>query len=154
MRNFVFKWVPVIAWMMLIFAGSTDALSAEQTSRFLVPFLHWLDPHISFATIAAIHMSIRKLGHVSEYAILATLLWRAFRSLLPESLWWPAIISLGGAAGYATMDEFHQSFVPVRTASESDVMIDIFGAIAALVICITFSQAAARKRDQRAGQVA
>src|ERR1700737_1319963 len=66
-RALVSKWVPVIAWMVLIFAGSTDALSAEQTSRFLVPFLRWLNPEISVATIAAIHFALRKLGHLTEY---------------------------------------------------------------------------------------
>ena len=62
-RTFVSYWVPVIAWMILIFAGSTDVLSAEHTSRFLVPFLRWLDPEISFATIAHINIVLRKLAH-------------------------------------------------------------------------------------------
>ena len=33
--------------MALIFIGSTDVLSAEHTSRFLVPFLRWFDPNDS-----------------------------------------------------------------------------------------------------------
>jgi hypothetical protein len=65
--------------MLLIFAGSSDVLSAEHTSRFIVPFLLWLNPSMSYQTIAAIHMFIRKTGHVTEYAILAALLWRALR---------------------------------------------------------------------------
>src|SRR5713226_7635170 len=84
-RRFVNCWVPVIAWMALIFAGSTDALSAEQTSRFLVPFLRWLDPQISIATIAAIHFTLRKLGHLMEYGILAALLWRGLRGTLTST---------------------------------------------------------------------
>src|SRR5437763_16718763 len=67
----VSKWMPVIAWMLLIFAGSSDALSAEHTSRFLIPFLRWLDPAMSFQTIAAIHFTLRKCGHFTEYFILA-----------------------------------------------------------------------------------
>src|ERR1700716_1287813 len=124
-RSFVNRWVPVIAWMLLIFAGSTDALSAEQTSRFLVPFLRWLDPQISIVTIAAIHFALRKLGHLTEYAILAALLWRAVRAGSLRQLWKPAVIALVIAGGYAALDEFHQSFVPTRTASGNDVMIDI-----------------------------
>lgn len=146
LRSFVSKWMPAIAWMILIFAGSTDALSAEQTSRFLVPFLRWLDPHISLTMIAAIHLSVRKLGHVTEYAILAVLWWRAARALWPERFWWPVLASLGVSAVYAWLDEFHQSFVPSRTSSENDVMIDIFGAIAALVVCLAISQRTARQR--------
>src|SRR5260370_39106727 len=75
-RWFVSKWMPVIDWMFLMFVGSTDVLSAEHTSRFLVPFLLWLDPHISAATIVSIHFALRKIGHFTEYAILAALLWR------------------------------------------------------------------------------
>ena len=110
-RRIVSYWVPVIAWMLLIFIGSSDVLSAEHTSRFLVPFLRWLDPHISFATIAAVHLVIRKLGHFTEYAILAALLWRGLRgTFVATSL---GIIAAGTflvTAAFAASDEFHQSF--------------------------------------------
>jgi VanZ family protein len=76
------RWMPVIGWMFLIFVGSTEVLSAEQTSHFVVPFLLWLDPQNSLATITTIHFALRKLGHVAEYAILAALLWYALRSTL------------------------------------------------------------------------
>jgi VanZ family protein len=132
--------MPVIAWMLLIFAGSTDALSAEQTSRFLVPFLRWLDPDISFAALAAIQLVMRKMGHLTEYAILAALLWRALRDSALK-LWEPAAIALFIAGSYAALDEFHQSFVPSRTASMVDVMIDCCGALAAVAICWLFSRA-------------
>src|SRR5260370_32491122 len=79
MKSFLKYWMPAIVWMTLMFLGSTDLLSAEHTSRFLVPFLRWLDPQISLAALAAIQLGIRKLGHLTEYAILAMLLWRAFR---------------------------------------------------------------------------
>jgi VanZ family protein len=140
-RLFVTTWVPVIAWMLLIFVGSTDVLSAEHTSRFLVPFLRWLDPHISFATIAHINIVVRKLGHVIEYAILAGLIWRALRATLASaSGLLIAAITLLASALFAISDEFHQSFVPTRTAAENDVIIDICGAIVAIAICLLFAQ--------------
>ena len=132
-------WMPVIVWMALIFLGSTDILSAEHTSRFLVPFLRWIDPQISWAALNAIQTVVRKLGHLTEYAILATLLWRALRvgtvwrmkmSILFVLVWI-------GCALFAVTDEFHQSFVASRTASGNDAMIDICGALIGLTICIT-----------------
>lgn len=124
--------------MTLIFIGSTDVLSAEHTSRFLVPFLHWLDPQISSAAINSIQIVIRKLGHLTEYAILATLIWRALRSAenWKRSTLILFTVSLIGCAVFAASDEFHQSFVPSRTSSVNDVMIDIFGAGIALAICV------------------
>src|SRR5438105_2676047 len=70
-------WLPLLAWIGLIFIGSGDLMSAEHTSRFIVPFLHWLSPDLSPETLEQIHVLIRKLAHVTEYAILAVLLWRA-----------------------------------------------------------------------------
>src|SRR6476469_7571457 len=79
-RRFVSTWMPVLAWMIVIFAASTDLGSAEHTSRFLIPFLHWLDPQISLATVIRIQLWIRKVAHLTEYAVLAMLLLRAVSS--------------------------------------------------------------------------
>jgi VanZ family protein len=43
------------------------------------------------------------------------------------------------AAIFAVTDEFHQSFVPSRTASPVDVMIDSCGAMIGLIICLMFA---------------
>src|SRR5438105_11941735 len=140
--RFVRYWMPAIVWMAIIFLGSTDMLSAEHTSRFLAPFLRWIDPQISLAALNAIQLGIRKLGHLTEYAILAMLLWRALRG----GVRWPMKMSLLflvaalASAIFAASDEFHQSFVPSRTGSPNDVMIDICGALAGLAICWAFAR--------------
>jgi VanZ family protein len=140
--RFVRYWMPAIVWMAIIFLGSTDMLSAEHTSRFLVPFLRWFDPQISLAALDQIQFAIRKLGHLTEYAILAMLLWRALRG----GVRWPMKMSLLflvaalASAIFAASDEFHQSFVPSRTGSPNDVMIDICGALAGLAICWMFAR--------------
>jgi len=141
MGSFFKYWLPVLIWLGLIFGSSTDALSAEQTSRFLVPFLRWLDPQISFATIAAIHFALRKLGHLTEYAIFAALLWRALRrgTRLQAKMSILFLLAWLAAAIFAVFDEFHQSFVPSRTPSPIDVMIDICGAMLGLIICMMFA---------------
>ena len=130
------NWLPVCLWMLVIFTISSDMGSAANTSRYLVPFLHWLNPTISQASVEQIHFIVRKGGHLSEYAILATLLFFALRrSLLPSfqgARWKSAALSLFISAIYAAGDEFHQSFVGSRTAAFSDVMIDTSGALIAL----------------------
>ena len=133
--------------MLLIFAGSTDALSAEHTSRFLVPLLRWFDPAISASTIATIHFTLRKIGHFSEYGLLALFLWRALRLSLPDkSDAMVAVFSFSIAAFFAATDEFHQTFVPSRTASPRDVLIDCIGAAFVLAMCWALS----RNRHARA----
>src|SRR2546421_11733660 len=103
--SFLKFWLPVLAWMILIFVGSTDLLSAEHTSRFIGPFLRWFAPDVSDATIASIQLIVRKCAHLTEYAILAALLYRALR-LYRERIVSVAFII---TALYAVLDEFHQS---------------------------------------------
>ena len=148
MKNFLKHWLPVLIWLGVIFLGSTDMLSAEHTSRFLVPFLRWIDPQISFATLNAIQLGIRKLGHLTEYAILAMLLWRALRSGTRWQMKMSILFLVAALASaiFAASDEFHQSFVPSRTASPNDVMIDICGALIGLLSCLMF---AVQKRPER-----
>jgi VanZ family protein len=137
----VVDWVLLLAWMFLIFAGSTDLMSSHHTSRFLVPFLLWLDPHISFKTIELVQLIVRKAGHVTEYAVLATLLWRVIRHhwpLVRRKFWRPAAVALTVAVIFAATDEFHQSFYPSRGATAHDGVIDTMGAIVGLLICWMF----------------
>ena len=104
------NWLPVFIWLAVIFLGSTDLMSAEHTSRFIVPFLRWLNPDISLETLASIHSIIRKCAHLGEYAVLALLLLRAaiLMTNLKRSL---AILYVSVCVAclfVATTDEFHQ----------------------------------------------
>jgi VanZ family protein len=134
-RRWIWRYGPLIVWAALIFIGSSDLLSAPHTSLFLVRPLHWLFPNASDATLGALHFVFRKAGHFTEYAILALLTARAFRTSSKEVLrsqwFW---ISLLLVVGYSLSDEFHQSFVPSRTASIYDSMIDSLGGLVALLI--------------------
>ncbi len=135
MRNALKPWLPVILWMGFIFGLSTDLGSFEHTSRFIGPFLRWLNPEISAEAVRQVQFIIRKAGHFTEYAILALLILRALRRSQPErSFLQTAAIALLVATAYAATDEYHQSFVPGRTAAVGDVLIDGAGAVTALAL--------------------
>jgi VanZ family protein len=137
LRAFLKYWLPPLLWMTLIFSASSDARSYEHSSRFVEPLLHWLFPHMSQAHIDGLHHFVRKCAHVTEYAVLALLLWRALhRSKNNLPAWsWPKV---GGTILfvflYAATDEFHQSFVPTRTPLVSDVFIDTAGGVLGLIV--------------------
>jgi VanZ family protein len=137
-RRFLKYWLPVLAWMIFIFIGSTDLLSAEHTSRFIGPFLRWFAPDVSDAAIASVQLVVRKFGHFTEYAILAVFICRALRHgpLRANAIF---VVSFLIAAVYAALDEFHQSFVASRTGSPWDVAIDWVGAFAGLDLYSLFS---------------
>jgi len=130
-RNLLKYWLPALIWLGVIFLASTDLMSAEHTSRFLGPFLRWLKPDVTADAIAKVQLFLRKVAHLTEYAILAALLWRAVYSgtnlkikisTLFVTVW--AVSTL-----IAIADEFHQSLVASRTASIGDVRIDMIGAV-------------------------
>ena len=124
------RWLPVVLWMGFIFLMSTGLGAGEHTSRIIGPFLHWLLPQAAPETIEQAHFLIRKAGHFIEYAILALLLRRALGGHGIR----PFIVALVIATAYAATDEFHQTFVPGRTATPRDVLIDATGAFAALAV--------------------
>ena len=142
MRLFLKYWLPLLIWLGVIFVGSTSVMSAEHTSRYVVPFLLWLKPGMSPNAIWTILVVARKCAHVTEYAVLALLLWRAFRSV--PTLGRKTLTVFGavllGCALFAASDEFHQTFVKSRTPSIRDVFLDVGGALLGLLIGATFAR--------------
>ncbi|MSU35619.1 MAG: VanZ family protein [Pedosphaera sp.] len=131
-------WLPVLGWMASIFGFSTDGFSAPHTSRFTRPFLLWLNPDISEASIEFAQLCVRKTAHGVEYAILAALLWRALcrpnhREIRPWSRG-KAFTAWTLAVGYALSDEFHQTFTNTREGNIRDVAIDSVGAFFGLLV--------------------
>jgi hypothetical protein len=142
MKSFLKYWLPLVTWLGVMFVGSTNVMSAGHTSRYIVPFLLWLKPGMSPKTIWIILVVVRKCAHVTEYAILALLLWRALRSVpvfnTKMSILFGAVLL--GCAAFAASDEFHQTFIKSRTPSGRDVLLDIAGALVGLLIAVSFTQ--------------
>ena len=108
-------WLPPVVWMILIFI-----LSAQPT----LP--HHPDTLSDFI--------LKKTAHMTEYGILAFLLWRALSrgqgTLSRLALFAAFVISVL----YAVSDEYHQTFVPGREGKLMDVGFDAAGALVALLV--------------------
>lgn len=128
MKDFILYWFPPLAWMAFIFPMNF-MLTADSTSHIIVPILKWLLPQVSQATIDILHIVIRKFTHFFNYAFLAVLLYRAFRAR--RKTWRLEWIVYAGliAVCYGALDEFLQTFIPLRKGSFYDWMIDSAGAI-------------------------
>jgi VanZ family protein len=137
LRPFIKFWLPVLIWMALIFSASSDSHSYDHSSRLIAPLLHWLFPQMPATRVDAIVYFVRKCAHLTEYAVLALLLWRAVRRPVKNDsrpwIWPEAGLALAIVFLYAASDEFHQIFVPTRTAQVSDVFIDTAGGAASLL---------------------
>jgi VanZ family protein len=144
------RWWPALLWAVVISAFSTGVFTSDNTSRIIVPVLRWFFPHASQQTLFLLHYFIRKTGHVTEYFILSLLVLRGIRAgKRGVTIGW-ALAAIAVVGCYAALDEFHQSFVPGRTAAVSDVLLDTAGGVAAQVVVglvILFGDIRKKRRD-------
>jgi len=118
-KSTVSKWLPAILWAAAIFTLS----SIEQIK--VSHFFAW-------------DFALKKLAHISEYAILFTLVLRATNRNWIQSF----IITMA----YAVSDEFHQSFVPGRSPTVIDLGLDLSGVNIAGYIIWKLTQIPKKKR--------
>jgi VanZ family protein len=145
-RLVVEYWTPVIVWLLIMYTFSTDMMSSGETSRFIVPVLTFIFPGISPTEVTVWHGVIRKLAHVTEYFILASLVYRSLKfenpDLIDTRLRTITFILLA-----ALLDEFHQSFTASRQASIVDVGYDCLGGVWALWFITTYEFRRLRPRS-------
>jgi VanZ family protein len=128
-------WIVTAAWAGTISVLSTGAYSSSVTGMLLTQLLLSLHIHLTPHTFARVHFLIRKLAHCTEYGVFGLLLYHSFEPRQPER--WRIRGAFGAlvvAGLFALTDEYHQSFVPGRTASLVDCGIDTAGALLGLVL--------------------
>jgi VanZ family protein len=127
--------LPVLACLCVFALESTTWGGADHTSEPLRRIAESVFGFDQFAYWKPIHIAIRKTGHFMGYGIFSLVCFRAFRILQRK----PARrlsdrLSAHGLAIAATFlvasaDEFHQTFLPNRYGSFSDVLLDTSGAV-------------------------
>jgi VanZ family protein len=131
-------WLAAVLWLGLIAFESTNTLSAANTSRFLYPLLHFL-LGLDLVHFLTWHFFLRKTGHVIGYAVLSLLFFRAWKTTVPVignppwSIVW-ARIAFTMTALVASLDEWHQTFLPSRTGTVNDILLDSTAALAAQIL--------------------
>jgi VanZ family protein len=140
-RGRFFRYAPLILWIGLILFLSTGQASMSNTSRFIRPLLEFLFPNSPEETLIVYHNYIRKLAHVTEYAILAFWASRAFlysRRTFLRRLWF--LFAFGLVFIVASIDETNQSYIASRTGSIYDVLLDVTGGAAMILIFYLLSE--------------
>ena len=150
-RRRLWRYGPLVAWACFVLFASSSNFSAANTSRIIRPLLIWLFLDFSEESLIYVHFLVRKAAHFSEYALLALLAARAFRTSHGEKLrrfWWLAAFAL--VACIALTDEYHQSFLPSRTGTIYDSLLDMTGGATALA-CASLWLARGRKESNAGG---
>jgi VanZ family protein len=127
-------WLPAAIGVLVICLESTKTMSAAHTGQWLLAVCHWLWGQAASPTLETVNFVLRKLGHFCGYGTLALLFRRGwyYTLLQPGSrrlLFSSAALGVICTFGVACADELHQSFLPGRTSSFHDVLIDTSGAI-------------------------
>jgi VanZ family protein len=135
MQRTITYWLPPMLWTAIILMASTDLFSSAHTGSVLEHILVRLLGHpIAPATLNTMNFLMRKSAHLMEYGILGAL---AFRALRGDRKSWSARWAIGAivlATCIASIDEIHQTFVPSRTGTWHDVVLDAAGATVAQIL--------------------
>jgi VanZ family protein len=134
-RRIRLRWAAFsLAWAAVIFSLSFAGFSSAHTGRVLQWLLAWLPFQLTPDGFDTVHAIIRKLAHLGEYGVFAILLYGWFHAgRRPRFSAAAALLAVAIAGAFSLTDEFHQSFVPGRTASLRDCAIDTIGATAGLL---------------------
>ena len=128
-------WAVTLAWAGNITFLSTASFSRSVTAWLLQQIISSLHIHLAHHTFEIVHFLTRELAHCTEYGIFGVLLYHSFTFRRLESWNTRSAISAVVIAGlFSLTDEYHQSFVPGRTASIKDCGLDTFGALVGMLL--------------------
>lgn len=150
-RYWVNIWWPVVLGIAGIALESTELFGSDHTTG---PF-RWLFQAI-FGSVSderweLLHHLIRRSGHFTGYGAIGLAWLRACWMTLPRSRFLhDSLLALLGTALVASADEWHQTFLPNRTGSAWDVLLDCCGAIAMQLAVYIFMRLFRPKRLLRA----
>lgn len=132
MRTAIYRHGPMVLLMLAIFIVSSDLGSADHTRPVLASivrrFFPWLAEQMTPSMIDVTDFIIRKVAHVTEYAVLSLLVSRSLGIKMNSTIR-ERLVPAGISSLYALSDEFHQSFVPSRGATYTDVLWDTLGGL-------------------------
>ena len=118
---------------------STAAFGTDRTTHPLRWLVQLLVGQMDDKTWNVIHHYIRKSGHFLGYGALGLTWLRAWWMSLPGFRFLTdSLLALAGTALVASCDEWHQAYLPNRTGSPWDVLLDCCGALVMLLIVYIF----------------
>ncbi len=123
-------WWPVAFSITVVATSSSDLFSSTHSAH----LLRWVFASI-FGNVYnipwdTINFCVRKSGHFCGYGLIGLAWLRAWWMTLPHSHFLTdAALGLLGCAAMASLDEWHQTYIPSRTGSAWDVLLDCCGAI-------------------------
>ena len=157
------NWWPVVFWLGVIRAESTDTASSANTGAILYKVITAIAPRVEPSFVEQLNAVLRKTGHFLGYAILSALVLLALRHTNRDRLrnllqrpwgiylrdYWRlewALLGILLTIVTASFDEIHQTFIPSRTGRWQDVVLDTCGAVVIQFVIYLLSSRAIRQK--------
>jgi len=168
-------WIPALLWLVVIAIESTSLASSANTTKLLAFVLVRFKIKYIATHFVLLNALLRKVGHCFGYGMLSLFMLRAWwttlmlrRTASRPAPWramvraWSgraAILALLTAVTVASMDEWHQMFLPGRTGTVRDIALDSMAAAFVQLVAIAFSDvtrsyqlSAVRSQPEECGQ--
>jgi VanZ family protein len=130
---------------------STEFMGAQYTSGPFRLFFESIFGRFRDAQWDIVHHFVRKSGHFLGYGVIGLAWLRAWWMTLPRSRFLlDAFLALLGTAMIASADEWHQSYLPNRTGTPWDALLDCCGAITLQLVVYIFFRVTRPKKLARA----
>ncbi|CCJ32809.1 VanZ family protein [Caloramator australicus] len=132
MKRRYIKWILVFIWAIVIFIfSSQNGEISSQNNRFIIELFKKIGIDINTLFSVNADFIVRKMAHFTEYFIFYLLL---FNALIDDFIFNKSLlISIIITFIYSVSDEFHQSFVPGRSPTYKDVLIDTAGGLVCMI---------------------
>jgi VanZ family protein len=151
LKFWISAWLPVAIGVGVIMLESTEWFGADHTSGPLRLIWEAIFGPVTNARWNVIHFMIRKSGHFFGYGFIGVAWLRAWWMTLPQSHFLEdTFLALIGTSLVASLDELHQTYLPNRTGSIWDVLLDCTGALTLQLIVYIYLRILRPKRLARA----
>ena len=142
----IISGIAVIIWMIVIFMFS--AMVGDDSgnlSTIIVKTIFRNNTSIAESELA--HIVVRKIAHMTEYAIFCLLIINLEKQIGFKIRLKHILIGIIISCIYAMTDEYHQSFVNERSGNIIDVGIDTLGAAIAGIAVLIVSRFKNKEKD-------
>lgn len=134
-------WLAAAGWygVIFFFSAQTGDASGEISDRLAFDLLRWETDNpwtlseVQYAFFQLVTFLLRKTAHMAVFFVLTFFLLLGLKDLIP-SVKVRAATAVGLCAVLAALDELHQYFVPGRSCQLTDVVIDLLGGLACVLL--------------------
>jgi lipopolysaccharide/colanic/teichoic acid biosynthesis glycosyltransferase/VanZ family protein len=126
-KKYAYSWLPVVAYIGVLFVAANILLTNENTLRIINHLTAWIAPDTDHAFACMVVGKSRDWSHILIYAFFTYLVFRAIRKTCKKTMLCYVVMAGICALGFGVLDEVAQMLLAGRSASMTDWLIDVMG---------------------------